>query len=711
LKSASDLNVPLVAVGIFYRMGYMTQRISASGEQIAVDAENDPGALPMELVRTADGKPLELRLQLPGRELVLRAWRVAVGRITLFLLDSNVPSNRQEDRDITKNLYGGEHETRLQQEIVLGRGGARLLRSLGIQPAAWHMNEGHAAFLTLERVGQLVKQEGLTFDEARELVRATTLFTTHTPVPAGHDSFGEDLMRRYFSDAPDWVGVPWETFIAFGRTREHTDGFNMTYLAVAFSAWRNGVSKLHGTASRQLLHGCWPGLLESEVPIRTVTNGIHLPTWTHPAVARALGVVDRPIRGEDFQAADGRTVVDLWKAKKGIKRDLIERVGVTLRRSFLERHDSPLVLNRMLDGLDENALLIGFARRFAPYKRAHLLFAEPKVLDRLLGDRERPLRILIAGKAHPKDEHGKDILRRISDLTRSDALVGRVFFIEDYDMRLARALVQGVDVWLNNPTRMLEASGTSGMKAAANGCLNLSIGDGWWPEAYDGENGWQIAGDRIYQEQELQDQFDANALYRLLEDEVVPLYFDRDEDGVPAKWLARVRRSLETVPPAFNTDRMVLEYLSHAYSGLAGSFDALGPQRKNELKALVGDLHRIRRDFQEIRFVSVEVADLSDVKVGDAIDVRVEADLGALSPDEVTVELVLGHGPSGARGQDLQLLSTVPLSHRPRTEGKTRLFECSHTMQRSGSYAYGIRVRPRCPRDAGDALGDLVRWA
>ena len=706
LKSASDLNLPLVGVGIFYRKGYILQRVSSAGEQIALDAENDPRNLPMELVRDANGEPIEIGLKLPGRELFLRAWHVRVGRVSLYLLDSDTPSNRDEDRDITRNLYGGESETRLQQEIVLGRGGARLLRRIGITPAVYHMNEGHAAFLTLDRVGERVRK-GDTFEEARERVSATTLFTTHTPVPAGHDRFGEDLMRRYFSGVADWLGVPWERFYALGQAGEEQDDFNMTYLALNFVSYCNGVSQLHGTASRNLLHPFFPALVEEEVPIASVTNGIHLPTWTHPAISAAMGVDKRAVLGADFaKRPTADAVTSVWKAKQTIKAELIEQVRVSLRRSFLERHDSPLLLNQVLDGLREDALLIGFARRFAPYKRAHLLFEDPERLRKLLSDEDRPLRIFVAGKAHPKDEMGKDILKNIAEIARSEEFVGKVFFLENYDMNLARSLVQGVDVWLNNPTRMLEASGTSGMKISANGGLNLSIGDGWWPEGFDGENGWLIANGRVYDDQALQDQFDSSALYRLLEEELLPEYFERDRKGTPAKWLKRVRKNLKTIPPMFNTDRMVSDYLEQAY-GVLGRAHAQLIEDKGLVRRTVREQQRIRKGFGELSIVAAEVTDLANLRVGDPVDVRVEVALGPLTPDDVVVELVLGHTDEDG---DLQAHQKLVLGHVSGTDG-THTFEGSRTMERSGSYAYGLRVRPRTSREGIDPLHDLVLWA
>ncbi len=701
IKSASDLNLPFLGIGLFYRMGYMGQRLSPNAEQIEVDIVNDPRSLPMTPVLGSDGAPLELSLSLPGRDVFVRAWKLEIGRAPLYLLDTDTPSNRKEDRDITRNLYGGDSETRLQQELVLGRGGVRLLRALGIEPSVFHMNEGHAAFLTLERVRQLTHGEGLTFEEAREFVKATTLFTTHTPVPAGHDRFGEDLMRRYFSDAPERFGIPWERFWSLGQVEGDRETFNMTYLAMRFSSFHNGVSKLHGVASRELLRGFWPHRLVSEIPVTTVTNGIHLPTWVAPEVSAAIGTKDRTVRPEDFDKALTREEMRAWwGVKQELKRRLFDEIRDRMRRSFLDRGDSPILLGRTLEGLDENALVIGFARRFAPYKRADLMFQDPERLLSILENAERPLRVLVAGKAHPRDQHGKDILRSIAERTRQDRYVGKVLFLEDYDIELARALMGGVDVWLNNPTRMLEASGTSGMKAAANGALNLSIGDGWWPEAFDGMNGWLIDEARSYDDQELQNQLDSSVLYRLLEEEVLPAFFERDAGGFPEAWLERAGRTLATVPVEFNTDRMVLEYTREAYGKLAASHTDLSQDKKWKLKSIVQERARLRRGFEGISIASATTSDLAELNVGDTVEVRVEVDLGVLSPDDVVVELVLGH----ARGDDDVGRPTAIVLPFVQTLDTTRhAFEGSHEIARSGAFSYGVRVRAR--------EADLVLWA
>jgi len=707
LKSASDLGLPLVGIGLFYRMGYMRQQLMASGEQTAVDQENDTRQLALEPVKTAEGAPLEIQIQLPGRTLHVRAWRVRVGIVSLYLLDTNTPSNLDEDRDITRNLYGGDEKIRIQQEIVLGRGGARLLRTLGIHPSVFHMNEGHAAFLTLERVSRLVGEEGLTFDAARELVSATTMFTTHTPVPAGHDRFSEDLVRRYFSDAEEWVGVPWDRFFDLGRTEEGE--FNMTYLAMSFASKVNAVSRLHAIASRKLLKSFWPGLLEEEVPVSPVTNGVHLPSWIHPEIVREVGGdTDRPINGTELSRLAKKVRPEkLWKAKRTLKLELIERARDSIEKSFVSRNDSPLTLHRILAGLDPDAMLIGFARRFAPYKRAHLLFADIDRLSKLLSDAERPVRVLIAGKAHPRDQYGLDILRSIAERTRNPELIGKVMFLENYDIGLARNLVRGVDVWLNNPTRMLEASGTSGMKAAGNGTLNLSIGDGWWPEAHDGENGWTIAGERVYADQELQDQFDAAALYRLLEEEIVPMYFDRDRNGMPKAWTKRMAMALATIPIQFNTDRMVGDYFHQGYRPLAKSYFECIVDGKARPKELARNTLRIRQGFGAVKVVDAHVADLNDIKVGESIGVRIGVDLGSLTPDDVQVEFVVG----SADGDTLRNAVAVPLV--PMVDDKqngTVRFEGAYRVEGAGRYGHGLRVRARRGGDTGGVLKDLVFW-
>jgi glycogen phosphorylase/synthase len=708
LKSASDLMLPLIGVGLFYRMGYTRQKLTAGGDQISEAAENEPRDLPVELMLDEHGKPVSVVLQMPSSSVTLRVWKVLVGRVTLYLLDANCPENRPEDREITRQLYGGDHEMRLRQEIVLGRGGKRMLVRLGVNPCCFHINEGHAAFLVLERVSRLVREVGLTFDEAHEFVRATTIFTTHTPVPAGHDRFGEDLMRRYFADAPSWVGVPWERFYGLGQAADDKSSFNMTYLAMNFAAFVNGVSRLHGQVSQKLLRPFWPRLLESEVPVGSITNGVHLASWTHPKLRKLLRAEGRTVSGPDFsnhaQRIDGAA---LWAMREENKRALISVISERIEQSFFERGDSPLLLSKMLDGLEPQALWIGFARRFAPYKRAQLLFRDKKRLAGILNDPARPLRIIFAGKAHPNDKHGQEILKKVVEATRTPEFLGKIFFIEDYDIEFARSLVQGVDVWLNNPIRPLEASGTSGMKVAANGGLNLSVLDGWWIEAHDGQNGWSIGGGRVFPTQELQDELDGEHLYRLLEEEIAPLFFDGREAGVPTRWLERVRHNLITIPPQFNTDRMVAEYRDRAYVPLAAAWYMLHEERFAKTRQRSAHAAFVRKQFESVKILEAHMADVSALRVGDRIEVKLDVDLGQLSPEQVVVELVLGHTKNG---DDLKSPLVVPLTSVKRTKGSGTTFEGTYVVERSGSFAYGIRVRPRITEPLDLSTRDLVLW-
>ena len=717
LKSASDMGLPLVGIGLFYRKGYLRQRVTAAGDQVAGEIENDPRDLPIEPVLDENGRALTITLQLPSSDLVLRAWKVQVGRVPLYLLDSDQPENRPEDREITRQLYGGDHEMRLRQEIVLGRGGKRLLTRLGIHPCVFHINEGHAAFLVLERVSRLVREHGLTYDEAREFVRATTVFTTHTPVPAGHDRFGEEIMRRYFSDAASWVGLPWERFWALGTAEDDRASFNMTYLAMNFAAHVNGVSKLHGDVSRELLHPFWPRLLRGEVPVSSVTNGVHLPSWTSGRLAEMLGAKGRTVEGADFAAHAAKlTDAQLLQLRRERKKALVDHLKERIEEAHSSRDDSTALQTKILAGLKdgEDALWIAFARRFAPYKRANLLFSDPARLLALLSDARRPVKIVFAGKAHPRDTLGQEILKQVVEFTRRPEFVGKVHFVEDYDIELARHLVQGVDVWLNNPIRPLEASGTSGMKVAANGGLNVSIPDGWWVEAQEDEpahqaqprNGWTIGHGRAMATQERQDELDAEALYNLLEEEVVPTYFDL-EGGVRKRWLACVRRSLATIPPVFDTDRMVGEYRDAAYKPLAGAWHTLREDRFNKARTFAARGAQLRKSFAAVRILSAQVADVSSLRVGDEVEVRVRVDMGQLTCEDLAVELVLGHQSAGT---DLRNRVALVLDPEGAVEGGVQAFVGRQRLERSGSFGYGIRVRTRGVDEHDLRTKDMVLW-
>jgi starch phosphorylase len=690
LRAASDLGVPLVAVGMLYRRGYMRQRLQGGVEQVALVEELDPRVVPLTLVTDAAGAPVEVEINLPATTLHLRVWRADVGRVALYLLDSDVDANRPEDRGVTHSLYGGDQEYRVRQEIVLGRGGVRLLARLGIEPSVFHINEGHGAFVVLERVAGFMR-EGLTFDEAREAVRATTVFTTHTPVPAGHDVFGEGLMRRHFSDAPDWLHVPWERFFALGASPDEP-GFNMTHLALRFAGFVNGVSRLHAEVSRGLLRPVCPHLTVEEVPVTSVTNGVHLSAWTSAEMAALLAGGGRPVEGSDFAKAERVSVDALWSVRSALRRGLLLRVAAHLRRSFEERDDSRALLERILERLAEPALYIGFARRFATYKRADLMLRDTARLSAILDSEERPVRVLIAGKAHPRDHAAKELLAKVSRLSRTDEFAGRLVVLENYDAGLARTLVQGVDVWLNTPRRPMEASGTSGMKAAANGALNVSVGDGWWPEGYAGDNGWLVVGDAPAAASDaVRDEVDAASLYGLLEEEVVPLFFRRDERGVPRAWAERVRRSLATIPPVFDAARMVREYRDLAYSPLAARSADLFAGHHAALRARTAHTQKIAAGLASARICAVSVG--TPVAAGRAASVEVEVDLGALPPAEVVVEFVVGRRD----GADLRDARTIELAAQGGTAENARRFTGSFTPEGPASLGYCVRVRGRRP--------------
>ncbi len=571
LKEASDLGMPMVAVGFLYTQGYFTQRITEDGWQEAVYADLSFPDLPVYPVVDEAGERLTVRVELPGREVRTQLWRVQVGRVPLFLLDSNVEDNLPEDRALTSQLYTSEAESRLAQEIILGIGGVRALRALGYNPAVWHMNEGHSAFLVLERIRERVAA-GHPFEEAVEHVRRTTVFTSHTPVPAGHDAFPLWLIDRYFSHFWPQLGLDRERFLDLAR--EHApwgETFNMSTLALRHAARRNGVSELHGRVARRMWAHLWPDRPEDEVPIGHITNGVHTGTW----LARRLRALFDQVLGPDWLAhvddPDLWARVDripdetLWEIHRHLKRKLVFYIRERARELWLRgAHPVQVVAAGAL--LDPYALTLGFARRFATYKRANLILRDTERLLRLINRPGMPVQIIFAGKAHPADEPGKRLIQEVYRQVKRAEAGGRLVFLEDYDMNLARYLLQGVDVWLNTPRRPNEASGTSGQKAALNGVINCSVLDGWWREAYNGENGWAIGEDRDYDDPEAQDAADAESLYRLLEEEIVPLYYlKRSADGLPGEWLGMMKRSIRTIAPRFSMRRMVKEYIREMY--------------------------------------------------------------------------------------------------------------------------------------------------
>ncbi|HLY85018.1 MAG TPA: alpha-glucan family phosphorylase [Gaiellaceae bacterium] len=543
LKAASELGVPLVGVGLFYRRGYFRQRLDDGDRQVERYPRNDPSRLPLELVPMA---PV-IELADDGGDLVpvrLGVWRAQVGRVSLYLLDTKIGGNPEWARDVTDVLYGGSRENRLRQELVLGVGGVRVLRRLGLEPTVFHLNEGHSAFLQLERMRELVEDQGLTAEEALWRLRASTVFTTHTPVPAGNEVFDPELVRRNLEGLVERCGLAWDEFAALGKVAADERGFGLTPFALRSAQYANGVSELHGAVSRGMWHGIWPERRVDQVPITSITNGVHQRTWISGELESLLGDTD-----PQFERARELSGDDLWAAHRSAKERLLEFVART----------------RGARELDPNVLTIGFARRFATYKRASLLFSRPDRLAALLADPDRPIQVLVAGKAHPADEGGKDVIQLVVEFAREPVAAGRVVFLEDYEMTLARRLVQGVDVWLNTPRRPLEASGTSGMKAALNGVINCSILDGWWAEAYSPRVGFAIETLEGAETEAEQDEADADALYAVLEEQVLPAHYERDGAGLPQHWIELMRESIAELGPRFGTARMVAEYVERLY--------------------------------------------------------------------------------------------------------------------------------------------------
>jgi starch phosphorylase len=582
IKSASDLGIPLVGVGLFYTHGYFLQRLDREGWQREERRPVDVRQLPLELVAGLDGRPVTIEIVTRTGVLHARIWKLAVGRTTLLLLDSDVEGNRPEDRELTAHLYGGDNRVRIRQELLLGVGGVRALQALNIFPGVLHLNEGHSAFASLELIRRRMEVEGLGFEEAMKRVARQTVFTTHTPVEAGHDRFTADLVGEHLGPLGEQVGLSLERLLGLGRVDpgNRAEPFCMTVLALKLSRRANAVSALHGRVSRAMWSRLWPGRTEEEVPIGHITNGVHVLSWLAPAMhelyARHLGPGWDQRSGEPEVWVNIEEVNDgeLWETHQVLKSRLLDFVRRRSASQCERRGESPEAVEEARQALSAEALTIGFGRRFATYKRASLILSDLERLARLVGNPVAPVQLVFAGKAHPRDEPGKHVLREIVRLSRDPRFAGRLVVVEDYDINVGRHLVQGVDVWLNTPRRPLEASGTSGQKVVLNGGLNLSVLDGWWAEAYDGSNGFAIGRGETHTSADVQDARDGQALYRTLEEEVIPLYYDRDYQGLPRAWIARMKRAIRTLGWRFNANRMVMDYVRLCYMPAAGGLSS-----------------------------------------------------------------------------------------------------------------------------------------
>ena len=717
LKSASDLNIPLIGVGLLYQEGYFQQYLNADGFQQESYPINDYANLPVTLQLNEEGQPLKISVPLPGRELYAQIWKVQVGRVSLYLLDSNIDENtHEEDRNLTDRLYGGDKRTRIRQEILMGIGGIRALRALGIQADVYHMNEGHSAFLLLERIRNYMREDGLTFEQAKHMTAASSVFTVHTPVPAGLERFGFDLIDEHFTDLMNELGISRDRFIDLGRENMGSyELFSMSVMALDISSSVNGVAQLHGEVSRDMWQWVYPGVPVHEVPITAITNGIHVQTWV--SIEMAL-LYDRYLdpawrseesRPEVWQGVTHIPDAELWRTHARRRERLVTFARSRLRQQLIRRGVSQSAIEEAEEVLNPDALTIGFARRFATYKRATLIFRDLERLRAMVTDTDRPVQFIFAGKAHPHDNEGKELIRQIVNASRDSDFRHSIVFLENYDMNVARYMVQGVDVWLNNPRRPKEASGTSGMKVIYNGGLNCSIPDGWWAEAYRPEVGWSIGNGEQYGEDEWehQDYIESQALYNILEQDIIESFYNRSRDGLPREWIDRIKTSMIELAPFFTTYRMVQQYTDQFY--MPRFKVAQDMSRPNFDKAIAFSEWRetLNHVWNQVHVVDV-VVEQSDVAVGSNTDVRAKVNLGQLKPSDVRVQLyygmldTMGHITEG-QSVDMELIEEHGNSQYS--------YSIQHFYDTTGNVGFSVRIVPDHPYIYTPFLPHRITWA
>ena len=716
LKSASNLCFPLIGMGLLYQKGYFKQYLNIDGWQQESYPDNDFYNLPVSPVLDGTGNQISFDLDLDSKRVKILLWKIQVGRVPLYLLDSSHPSNSESVRRITAELYGGDLEMRIQQEMVLGIGGARAIHLLGLWPFVYHLNEGHAAFAALERIRQTMFTYRVPFDAALESVAASTVFTTHTPVPAGIDLFPFELVERYFKAYMESFGMSVKDLMDLGREipEDRSSPLSMAVLALRLSRGVNAVSRLHGTVAKKMWRSLWPHVDEEDIPIGYVTNGVHIPSY----VSKEMGDLFARYLGDGWVEEPDNTKV--WSRIHNIPHDQLWMVHETRRErlvAFCRRRlmgqiksgggSSALDVRRAREFLNPEALTIGFARRFAPYKRAGLLFTDPDRLLSLMSDKRRPVQFIFAGKAHPQDRLGKEIIKMVVHQSRSEGFRRNLVFLENYDLNMARYMVQGVDVWLNTPRRPNEACGTSGMKAAANGALNMSILDGWWPEAYDGTNGWAIGTEEEYEDPAYQDRVEAVNIYELLEKEVIPLFFDRGPDGLPHGWIEMMKNSMATICVHFSSHRMIEEYMEDYYTQAGLAHQILGENRHARARELREWKQRVRYLWKDVKVLDVSLPKGDRVSLGDDLDVAATVQLGQLRQEEVVVDLV--HGNASDSDKMLNRNITAMVSEASVSDGLWR-FKGTIPCEETGIYAYSIRVLPFHPYLFNPLSMSLVSW-
>lgn len=716
LKEASDCNKNIIGIGLLYRYGYFSQKINKNGDQISQLSPQKFSHLPIQPVKNENGKWKKILINLPGREVYAKIWRCNVGRVPLYLLDTDIDDNLPEDRTITHQLYGGNWENRLKQEILLGIGGIRMLKELAIEPVIFHSNEGHSAFNSLERLRDYISNQKISYAQARELVRSSTLFTTHTPVPAGHDAFSEDLIRAYLSHYPESIGLSWEEFIGLGRVNksDNNEKFSMSILAINFSQEVNGVSEIHGRVSREMFSNLYSGYFPRELHIDYVTNGVHQPTWVDRKWSKFYDEVfskeyikdqSNPNYWERIYDVDNKRI---WDLHQSTKRDLVDFMMKRLSNELIQRAEDPKLFIQIKDRFNPKALTIGFARRFATYKRAHLLFSNMERLDKLVNNEQRPVQFIFAGKAHPADKAGQDFIKHIIEVSKMPQFIGKIIFIENYDMYVAKYLVRGVDVWLNTPTRPLEASGTSGEKAVMNGVVNFSVLDGWWAEGYKEGAGWALSEEKLYELDEYQNAYDAEIIYETFEDKIIPAYYNQTSDGVSDEWVEIMKNTIAKIAPHFTMKRQLDDYYNKFYHKLIDRYNLMIENNSKKARDYAAWKHRMRRQWNKIEITELIIPDSENykLKMEDIFSIKLTLHISDINPEHLGAEIIIAK-----KENDLikDYHKIVPMKATNYSHNKIS-FEINIMPFSAGVYDYSIRIYPTHPLMPNRMDFPLVKW-
>lgn len=716
LKSASDLGIPLVAVGLLYKNGYFHQKIDGYGNQQNIYKDIDLMNLPISEVKDEKGEEIRVLLKLPGKNLYLKVWQINVGRIKLYLLDSDIPENTDEDyRSITLRLYGGDQEMRIKQEIVLGMGGVNLLRTLGIDPSIYHMNEGHSSFLLLEVMKNIVKEKKVSFDIARDITSSKTVFTTHTPVPAGNDIFPMHLVEKYLKGYWTKLGIDKDTFLHLGtKPNDSLDaGFNMGILALKIAGKKNGVSKLHGAVSRELFGDVWPEIAANESPITHITNGIHTCSWLAPNLKELYNQYLIPYWQDNIQIQDTWKKIEnipnekLWEEHMKRKEKLINLVKENVSNNMKANGIGYEEINEITSKLNPNALTIGFARRFATYKRATLIFRDLERITQILNDTSKPVQLIFAGKAHPADKEGQDLIRYIHEIAKKPQFKGKIFILENYNIGIARYLVSGVDVWLNNPRRPMEASGTSGQKASVNGVINFSVLDGWWAEGYNSKNGWTIGTNQEYTSYDIQDDADSNSMYHTLENKIIPTYYKKDGNGISEEWVNMMKQSIISTGGRYSTSRMLCDYTDKLYMPLVNLYHDYYKDLSN-----VADLNewksKMQINWEKIKIEQVNNLDNIVVDAGNKIEVNCKVTLPDIQVENIEVEAYAGRITENGTIENITIIPMELIEKNDET--REYLFKAKLELTTGGNYGYTFRVMPKHEMILDAENLNLVKW-